>query len=636
MVQAISIRLIGKIAALVPLIVLFMAIGWVASRGRITNVFLGEVLLVALGLAVAGQFLFLAKQSIESRRRSAWILVCMAVVSIVSIVVLVPAYPRLATLIVAVPLDQTLAAAGLLTCIVVLVFLTIGTSLGAFVLLGIGYAIFGYLLPGSVASRARDASTLVVLLGSDDTAVLGIALQVGFEIAVSFLLFGRLLETFGAGAFFSDLAAAVMGRFRGGAAKIAILASTFFGTISGNAVANVMTTGALTIPMMRKSGFRNSLAAAVEAVSSTGGQLTPPVMGVTAFLMAEVLEIPYTRVAVAALIPAILYYIAVFIHVDQQAARHGIKGIPKEERPELKRTLVDGWHFLLPPGALVFGLVVLRLEPGLSALAATGLLALIGLVRGYGGQRADWKTIGSGLGAAGRDSSAILVITAAAGIVMGIFSVTGGAFELSFFLGQLAGNSISLLLVTTAVASILLGMGMPTVSAYVILASLLAPSLLAAGIGELQAHLFILYFGTLSMLTPPIALAAFVAAKIGESRPVRTAWESMLLSWPAYVVPFLFVRSPALLMSDSFVAIVLSLAVTVLGIIALTVASVGYFSVRLGIGQRVILAGLGLVLLLPVVEWTIQAGAWKGIAAAVLMVAVWRVLRIPAERARPI
>ena len=628
--------MIGKIAALVPLIVLFMAIGWVASRGRITNVFLGEVLLVALGLAVAGQFLFLAKQSIESRRRSAWILVCMAVVSIVSIVVLVPAYPRLATLIVAVPLDLTLAAAGLLTCIVVLVFLTIGTSLGAFVLLGIGYAIFGYLLPGAVASRARDASTLVVLLGSDDTAVLGIALQVGFEIAVSFLLFGRLLETFGAGAFFSDLAAAVMGRFRGGAAKIAILASTFFGTISGNAVANVMTTGALTIPMMRKSGFRNSLAAAVEAVSSTGGQLTPPVMGVTAFLMAEVLEIPYTRVAVAALIPAILYYIAVFIHVDQQAARHGIKGIPKEERPELKRTLVDGWHFLLPPGALVFGLVVLRLEPGFSALAATGLLALIGLVRGYGGQRADWKTIGSGLGAAGRDSSAILVITAAAGIVMGIFSVTGGAFELSFFLGQLAGNSISLLLVTTAVASILLGMGMPTVSAYVILASLLAPSLLAAGIGELQAHLFILYFGTLSMLTPPIALAAFVAAKIGESPPVRTAWESMLLSWPAYVVPFLFVRAPALLMSDSFVAIVLSLAVTVLGIIALTVASVGYFSVRLGIGQRVILAGLGLVLLLPVVEWTIQAGAWKGIAAAVLMVAVWRVLRIPAERARPI
>ena len=447
-----------------PLIVLFMALGWVASRGRITNVFLGEVLLVALGLAVAGQFLFLAEQSTESGRKRAWAHVCMAVVSIVSIVVLVPAYPRLATLIVAVPIELTLAAAGLLTCIVVLVFLTIGTSLGAFVLLSIGYAIFGYLLPGAVASRARDAPTLVVLLGSDDTAVLGIALQVGFEIAVSFLLFGRLLETFGAGAFFSDLAAAVMGRFRGGAAKIAILASTFFGTISGNAVANVMTTGALTIPMMRKSGFRNSLAAAVEAVSSTGGQLTPPVMGVTAFLMAEVLELPYTRVAVAALIPANLYYIAVFIHVDQQAARYGIEGIPKEERPELKQTLVDGWHFLLPPSALVFGLVVLRLEPGFSALAATGLLALIGLVRGYGGQRAEWKTMGSGLVAAGRDSSAILVITAAAGIVIGIFSVTGGAFELSFFLGRLAGNSISLLLVTTAVASILLGMGMPTVA----------------------------------------------------------------------------------------------------------------------------------------------------------------------------
>ena len=608
-----------------PLLVLLLAIGWIASRGRIANVFLGEVLLVALGLAVAGQFLILARQAIESRRRIAWVYAGMGVVSTVSILVLVPAYPRLSTLIAAVPMDLVLAAVGLLAGIVALIFLTVGVGLGAFIVLSIAYATFGHLLPGAIASRARDTSTLVVLLGSDDTAVLGIALQVGFEIAVAFLLFGRLLETFGAGAFFSDLAAAVMGRFRGGAAKIAILASTFFGTISGNAVANVMTTGALTIPMMRKSGFRNSLASAVEAVSSTGGQLTPPVMGVTAFLMAEVLEVPYTSVAIAALIPAILYYVAVFIHVDQQAALYGIEGIPKDQRPDLRQTLVNGWHFLLPPSALVFGLVGLRLEPGYSALAASGLLALIGIVRGYGGWRADWRTILAGLIAAGRDSSAILVITAAAGIVIGIFSVTGGAFELSFFLGRVSGNSISLLLVTTAMASILLGMGMPTVSAYVILASLLAPSLVAAGIAELQAHLFILYFGTLSMLTPPIALAAFVAAKIGESRPLATAWRSMLLSWPAYVVPFLFVQDPTLLMSGGFVAILLSFVMTVLGILAITVASVGYFSTRLRILQRLIAAGFGVVLLLPVADWTILASAWKGFAAIALMIAVWRV-----------
>ncbi|MCY3792394.1 MAG: TRAP transporter large permease subunit, partial [Gemmatimonadetes bacterium] len=248
----------------------------------------------------------------------------------------------------------------------------------------------------------------------------------------------------------------------------------------------------------------------------------------------------------------------------------------------------------------------------------------VGMLRGYQGRRAGWRAVASGLAAAGRDSSAILVITAAAGIVIGVFSLTGGAFELSYFLGSLAGDRLGLLLVTTAAASILLGMGMPTVSAYVILASLLAPSLVAAGIGELQAHLFILYFGTLSMLTPPIALAAFVAARIAESGPLRTAWEAMLLSWPAYVVPFLFVEVPALLMSDAASAVLLSFAVSVLGILALTAASAGYLSTRLGIGARVWLGTLGAALLLPVAEWTGVAGAWKAGAAAALLLTLLR------------
>lgn len=603
--------------------VLFLATTWVASRGTITNLFLGQVLLVALGLALAGQFLSLAYSCKASKGR-AWVYASMAIVALVSALVLAPAQPRLASLLAAAPWYLTLAAAGLLISIVVLIFLTVSAGLAIFILLSVGYAQFGYLLPGAVASRAREASNLAVLLGSDDTAVLGIALQVGFEIAIAFLLFGRLLETLGAGAFFSDLAASAMGRFRGGAAKISILASTFFGTISGNAVANVMSTGALTIPMMRKSGLGNHLAGAVEAVSSTGGQLTPPVMGVAAFLMAEVLEVPYTTVAVAALIPAVLYYVAVFIHVDQQAARHKIKGIPKSERPKMSQTLVHGWHFLLPPAGLVIGLVVFRLEPGYSALGAAALLVLVGLLRGYQGQRAGWRAIVSGLIGAGRDSSAILAITGAAGIVIGVFSITGGAFELSYFLGSVGGDNVGLLLVTTAAASILLGMGMPTVSAYVILASLLAPSLAAAGIGELQAHMFILYFGTLSMLTPPIALAAFVAAKIAESSPLRTAWESMLLSWPAYVVPFLFIQVPALLMSDTLLMVLLSFGVTVLGILGLTAASVGYLFTRLAFGERLLLAGLGVALLLPVAEWTGVTGAWKTGAAAALFLAVWR------------
>ena len=603
---------------------LLIAVGWVAARGTITNLFLGEVLLAALGLALAGQFVFLANRAYGSAKGRVWIYGAMAAIALVSAFVLAPAHPRLATLLAAAPWHLTLAAAGLLISIVALVFLTVGAGLGVFILLSMAYAQFGYLLPDAVASRPRGASTGVLLLASDDTAVLGIALQVGFEIAIAFLLFGRLLETFGAAAFFSDVAASAMGRFRGGAAKISILASTFFGTISGNAVANVMSTGALTIPMMRRSGLRSHSAAAVEAVSSTGGQLTPPVMGVTAFLMAEVLEVPYTTVAVAALIPAVLYYVAVFIHVDQQAARHGIKGIPKRERPQMLHTLIHGWHFLLPLSGLVIGLVVLRLEPGYAALGATALLVVVGTLRGYRGRRAGWRTVASGLAAAGRDSSAILVITAAAGIVIGVFSLTGGAFELSYFLGSLAGDRLGLLLVTTAAASILLGMGMPTVSAYVILASLLAPSLVAAGIGELQAHLFILYFGTLSMLTPPIALAAFVAARIAESGPLRTAWEAMLLSWPAYVVPFLFVEVPALLMSDTASAVLLSFAVSVLGILALTAASVGYLSTRLGIGARVWLGALGVALLLPVAEWTGAASAWKAGAAAALVLALWR------------
>ena len=365
-----------------------------------------------------------------------------------------------------------------------------------------------------------------------------------------------------------------MGRFRGGQAKIAIVSSSLFGNISGSAVANVVVDGAFTIPMMKKAGYPAPVAAAVEAVASTGGQIMPPVMGAAAFLIAEYLQIPYAQVALAALVPAVLYYVALFIQVDLLAARNGIHGLPRNEVPKLLPVLKRSTTFVGPLTVLIIWMFFLNRRPEEAGLLAALAALIIGFLTP--GVKIGWRGILKILSNAGRGMLEIAAITGLAGVVIGILQLTGLGFTLTLTLLNIGQSNALLLLVLTAIVSIILGMGMPTTAVYVLLAVLVAPGLAKLGIEPIAAHLFIFYFGMLSMITPPVCMASYAAASIGKTDPIKTGWEAMRLCAIAYIVPFLFVFSPSLLLIGHWYEVVLSMITAIIGAILLGVGLVGY------------------------------------------------------------
>jgi TRAP transporter 4TM/12TM fusion protein len=418
-----------------------------------------------------------------------------------------------------------------------------------------------------------------------------------------FILMGQLLFAAGGGQFLTDLAMAIMGRRRGGAAKIAVIASALFGSISGTAVSNVASTGVLTIPMMRRSGYSAVNAAAIEAVSSTGGQLMPPIMGAAAFLIAEFLEIDYADVIVAALIPALLYYTAIFIQVDLLAARYDI-AVVKEDIPRFRTVIAAGWHFILPVVVLLYALFELSVEPEVAALYASVFIVIFGLIRGYGDKKLRFRDILSTLPNTSLICMQLFMILGGAGFVIGVLNITGLGGALALALVHMGGGNLALLLIIAAVVCIVLGMGMPTVGVYILLATLVAPAIVESGVPELSAHMFIFYFGMMSMITPPIALAAFAAAAISKSSPIQTGWASMKLGWVAYIIPFAFVASPALLMDGGTVEILLISTMCLTGVYFFSVAVIGFFSRFLGPVMRTLLVIAGLGSLLPYTFFT--------------------------------
>jgi TRAP transporter 4TM/12TM fusion protein len=474
------------------------------------------------------------------------------------------------------------------------------------------HALFGWMLPEMFASRPVALSRLMVYLGIDTNALLGGTLQIAVVVVVPFIIMGQLLSRCGGADFFADLAAALMGRFRGGAAKIAVVGSAFFGMISGSAVANVASVGTITIPLMKRAGFPPHLAASIEAVGSTGGQIAPPVMGAAAFLMAEYLQVPYADVMIAAIIPAFLFYAALFIQVDLESAKLGILGAPRESLPSLSKVLREGWHFLIPFIVLVGGLLWWNLEAEYAALMATAVLIILALIVPHKGRRSTPRELLDAVIASGGAVIDIVVITAIAGILIGAMNLTGVAFSLTQQLLSVSGGNVALLLVVTAIAAFILGLPLPTVGVYVILATLAAPALVQVGISPMQAHMFVLFSGILGMVTPPVALAAFAAATIAQSDQWRTGWTATRLSWCAYFIPFLFAYSPQLVMRGDAVSIALSLAVSLLGIFMGTVAVVGFLQARVPIAFRAL---YGLVAAMLLTQPAMFAGAvWVNIA----------------------
>ena len=497
-----------------------------------------------------------------------------------------------------------------------------GWMLFAIVLVFMFYSLFADKVPGQLIGKALTIERMVQYIGFDPNAVFSTPLAVGTIIVMLFVFFGKLLFAAGGGNFFTDLAMAATGRSRGGSAKISVVGSALFGSISGSAVSNVVTTGVVTIPLMQRGGYTKRDAGAIEAVASTGGQLTPPIMGAAAFLMAEFLDISYFTVAGAALIPAILYYLSVFTQVDLIAGRDNIQPADTDTMT-VREVLKEGWHFIIPFAVLLAALFWWRMDPEDSALLAAVAIVIVGFVRGYRGYRLTPRMLGRTFVETGTGMVDLILVVAAAGFVIGILNITGLGFALTLVLVDAVGSNAFLLLAVSAVICVILGMGMPTSGVYVLLAALVAPSLVEAGIDPIAAHLFILYFGMMSMITPPVALAAFAAATITEDDPLATGIASMRIGWAAFILPFIFVETPAILMQGSWIDIALNLGLAIIGVIAVTAGIVGYWSRGLGPVLRIAFTILGFAALplgfLPA-AFSIQLHIIAAIAAILLAV----------------
>ena len=417
----------------------------------------------------------------------------------------------------------------------------------------IAYSFFGHLAPPPFGAEQLQTPRLIMYLYADTNGVPGQVLTVVGRLVLAFIVLGKLMEVSGATKFFTDLALAAMGHRRGGPAKVAVVASSIFGSINGTSVGNIMSTGMVTIPLMKRAGFKPHYAAAIEAVASNGGQFAPPVMGASAFLIAEFLQVSYTEVVMAAAVPALLYYVCLFSQVDAIALRYGLHGLPKEELPSARAELRKGWVFLFPLGVLLYLLFWRGFNPAIAAVWAAAALLVLSTIRARRLlRRKEWLDLIVGGGA---NMLPLLMIGGGAGVVIGVMNVTGLGFSLSLVLTQIGENAgmLAMLMLTGAIA-IVLGMGMPTAAIYVVVSVILAPAIVDMGVSPMAAHLFIFYFGLLSFLTPPVAIASFVAAGLAGSGMWLTSWVGMQLAAVAYLLPFLWTYNDALLLQGPALA----------------------------------------------------------------------------------
>jgi TRAP transporter 4TM/12TM fusion protein len=559
---------------------------------------------VILALALPLAFLTLPARRGTERDRLPWLDLALAALAFVTTAYIAVNYPELVLKIFSRPIAVWLP--GLVIVLLVLEALRRATGWALVIIISVFlvYALIGNYVPGRLQGRAQPWDLLAGYMAFDSNGILGLPISVAATVVITFILFGSLLGATGGTRFFTDAAMLGMGRYRGGSMKIAVLASGLFGSISGSAVANVVGTGVITIPMIKKDGYPAHKAAAIEAVASTGGQLMPPVMGASAFLMAEFLAVPYSTIVAAALVPAILYYVALFIQADLEAARLGIAAVPPEAMPSSKGVIV-GLHFILAFAVLIYALFVMRWQPERAALLGALSLSLTSLVFGYRGERPRLGALFGTFATTGHAVVEIILISAASGLVIGVLNVTGLSFNLTYLLVQIGGGSAVVLLGLSAVVCIILGMGLPTLGVYVLLAALVAPALIQVGIEPIAAHLYVLYFGMMSMITPPIALAAFAAASIARAPAMATGWAAMRFGWSAYVIPVLFVFSPTLILIGAPGDIALAILTAVVGVWLISAAFAGYFSGRLTPLMRALFAGFGLLALIP-------AGAFPG------------------------
>jgi TRAP transporter 4TM/12TM fusion protein len=471
---------------------------------------------------------------------------------------------------------------------------TLGLSMVILSFLFILYAYFGAYIPGELGHRGYSVERIAYQMYLTTSGIFATPLVVSATIIAMFVLFGAFLNRSGAGKYFMDIAMGLTGRTRGGPAKAAVVGSCLMGTVSGSAVANAVTVGTFTIPLMIRGGYKRDIASAIEAVASTGGQIMPPVMGAVAFVMAELTNIPYINICIAAALPAILYFFSLFMVIHFEALKFGLKGLSGSQLPDVKKALFESIHLFIPLLLLVY-LLIKGYSPMYVAFRVIVLLLIISMIRKA--TRMNLKNIITSLEDGARSVLGVAAACASGGIIIGVITLTGLGVKLSSWLVDISGGSLFILLILTMLSSLVLGLGLPTVACYVLLAALVAPAIVSSGISVMAAHLFILYYGIISAITPPVALAAYATSGISGSNPNRVGWIACWIGLISYVVPFMFVYGPGLLMEGPILECLKAAITSIIGCVAIAGGIVGHILRKCLLVERILLLGAGLLLI---------------------------------------
>ncbi len=454
-----------------------------------------------------------------------------------------------------------------------------------------------FLIYGLFIAKSRPEQIIEIMYLTTE-GIFGSTLGVSAAYVILFVLFGAFMERTGIGQLFMDFALSLTGHSAGGPGKVAVLSSSLFGTVSGSAVANVLVDGPITIPLMKRTGFKPYFAAAVEATASTGGQIMPPIMGAAAFVMAEFLAVSYFQVTLWAIIPAILYYVAVFFAVHFEAKRVGLLGLPRSEIPRFRDVMRERGHLFLPIVVVLGGLIMGYSAP-LCALAGTLSCVPVAMLRKSTRKDINWMTIWSALEDGAKNSIAVALACACAGIIIGVITLTGAAINFTAVVLNLAKDMLPLALALTMLAGIVLGMGMPTTPAYIVMVSLLVPAIIKLGAIPPAAHMFAFYFAILSAITPPVALAVYAAAGIAKSDLWQTGWAAMRVGAAGFIVPFMFVFETSLLMIGDWFTILTSFISATVGVICLAAGLHGYLLREVTLWERLFLLAAAVLLIKP-------------------------------------
>lgn len=467
---------------------------------------------------------------------------------------------------------------------------TVGFALTTIAIVFLAFALLGPYLPGIIAHKGYDIPYITNYVSWTMEGIFGTPIGASVSFVALYIIFGELLDQFGAGKFFIEVAYALTGRMKGGPAEAAVVSSALMGSINGSAVANVVTTGTFTIPLMKKVGYKPDFAGAVEAVASTGGQLLPPVMGAAAFVMADMTGISYSKIIIAAIIPGILYYLSLGVSVYLEAGKLGLEAEPRERLPQLKKVLKEGWYYSIPIVMLIVALLGLKLSANYSALFAIVVMLIVGCIKTVlSEKRFPVKEIITSLVSSAKTTVSVAMACACAGIVIGIVSMTGIGVRFTSIVFDISGGNVLMMLIMIMLACIVLGMGLPATAAYVIAATIGVPPLIAAGIPVIAANMFVFYFAIISFITPPVAIAAYAAAGIADSNAMKTGWQAFILGMSGFIIPFVYAYNPALLIVDTSAGATVYITVlTTFAVVLMAVAISGWLMGKLSIITRLV------------------------------------------------